>query len=544
MSRKGRWVFAIEAAVAAVVILGFAVVQRSKSVSSHPSESHEVAAVAPPGRTPSNVGEHRSAVAQHPERPELQTAEANTTPPEGKQPLVRPVAQSIPRSLAPAVPAVGEQVAALTQIGDVAAVPSESSPQRVMALLRSQCDEVNKELAQEQGGVPREDLLAMYGGSSMASGRFDVAAAAYAMFLEEFGSHHAYSGEVAQRLAESLAPLDLDNVSVLHTPEGPRYQVSWKMQHEASADRLRLAVAAYEFVSEIVAQPEAAERARLAIGWLYRALNDWTASTAAWDRCAQTAASGKITADALWLASENLQWTGQPTAAAERLAALITRAPDDPRVKAAEQQIEMLEAEARREGDWSKDPVASLQAEIAARAAARKPDEVYASVREWLRRRGDQQAMVAVGRWAITQSEWPITKRIACHFDLASALLQRPEVTEEQKQEAADVLAEIVMMAPDDDWAMQAGLRRSRVLRELGQFGPAEEMLVTLEGRANGSVTWGPQVMCERIRLLLDRGDRSRAKALGKELEKDYPGYELPAELKESLTDPTKGGAK
>jgi len=80
---------------------------------------------------------------------------------------------------------------------------------------------VERELA-ETTELTRADFLARYGRSAAASGRFDLAAAAYAMFLDEFGTQHPYSERIAVRFADCLFPFNYRQVDVVHTAAGPR----------------------------------------------------------------------------------------------------------------------------------------------------------------------------------------------------------------------------------------------------------------------------------------------------------------------------------
>ena len=215
----------------------------------------------------------------------------------------------------------------------------------------------------------------------------------------------------------------------------------------------------------------------------------------------------------------------------ERLRQLGSEYPDHPKARAAADRTEYLEAEARRGADWLADPVASLREEIEERAEERSAHGVYKSVVTWLQRRGDRSSQLAVSRWACTQTDWPISAQLACHHDLVDALLDE-ESSEAERLEAAEVLGEVVDLAGDDDWAVPAALRRSRVLSELGRFQEADQTLDEIEDRISGSLAWGPQVLGERIRSLLDRGDRDRARAFYEELSSAYPDHGLTEELR------------
>jgi len=351
------------------------------------------------------------------------------------------------------------------------------------------------------------------------------------MFLDEFGTEHAYSQRIAMRLADCLAPLDLDSTEIVHTPSGPEFHPQWRMRHRPRPERLRQAVVAYDLAAQLASDPAGAGRALLRIGWVHRALGKWDASTAAWDRCATEAAATMSAADALWLAAENLAWTGQPAAAAQRLRRLTSEYPDHPRTLAAADRAECLDAEALRGARWLADPVASLQAEIEERAAAKPAHEVYKSAIEWLRRRGDQSSELAVSRWACTQTGWPISARLACHHDLADTLLHGV-AGEAQHLEAAEVLGQVVALASDDNWAVPAALRRCRLLSELGFYEQADQTLNDIKGRVAGSLTWEPRFLEGKIRSLLDRGDRGRAMAIYERLSSSYPDHGLAEELR------------
>lgn len=364
--------------------------------------------------------------------------------------------------------------------------------------------------------------------SSVAVGRFDRAAAAYQMFLDEFGTGHAYSARVAMRLGDCLAPLDLDNITVAHAAEGPKFDPQWRMGFEPNVDALVEAVAAYEMAAEL-ADGGGKARALLRMGWVYRALDDWQASTEAWDRCAAEAAGTKPAAEAVWLAAENLAWTGRSAEAAQRLRRL-TRGYPESRRSAAVDRAEDLEAEARRTPEWLADPVSSLQAEIEERSAIRPAHEVYQSVMHWLQRERHVAAQIAVGRWACTQQDWPITVRLACRHNLVDALLRDAGGGEAERLEAADVLARIMEIAPSEDWLFPAAVHRVRLLNEVGRFELADRTLDGIEEQAVSS-SWEPRLWGERIQAFLDRGDLDQAEATFQRLSKAYPEHNVTEEL-------------
>lgn len=275
--------------------------------------------------------------------------------------------------------------------GELAIDLGTFAPQRAM---------VEAELAKEQSGrFARADLLVMLGRSSAASGNFELSAAAYVTFLDEFGADHPYSERVALRLLDSLAPLDLDNVDILHTPEGPRYEPAWRMGKAVSEQRVRQAVTACDYVVSTAKTQKEKGQALLHMGWIQRALKDWPAATAAWQRCATEARGEPAATSALWLAAENEQWTGHPAQAA-RLLAKVADSPSatDAQKTSARRQIEALEAEAQRDAAWLRDPVAGLQAEIERRGGSRSPQDVYQEAVMWLTQRGNRASLLAVAR--------------------------------------------------------------------------------------------------------------------------------------------------
>jgi tetratricopeptide (TPR) repeat protein len=393
-----------------------------------------------------------------------------------------------------------------------------------LSLFEAQCRRVDADLAEEHG-APREDLLAKYGRTSASSGRFDVAAASYAMFLNEFGTDHPYSAQIAMRLGDCLAPLNLDYVDIVHTEDGPRFNPQWRMGFAPQVEWIRQAIAAYELAAELAEDDAAAGRALSRIGWLYRALGDWPAATAAWDRCADDVAGTTWAADALWLAAENLRWTGQPDAAGERLWRMAAEYADDARTANLDEHLGQLDVEAGRSPNWLAYPVASLQDEIEAQAGSRTPSEVYRSAVRWLRRKGEHGAIIAVSHWACGQDDWPVEAQIACRFHLVDALLLEPH--EQARLEAVMWLGEIVDLASDDATAIPAAIRRYRLLEDLGRLDLADQAMDELTARVRGSPRWEPGVLTERIKSLLARGDLDRARAVLHTLTNSHPDYEV-----------------
>jgi tetratricopeptide (TPR) repeat protein len=370
-------------------------------------------------------------------------------------------------------------------------------------------------------GYPREDSLAMLGRSSAASGRFDVAAAAYAMFLNEFGTEHPYSERSTMRFADCLFPFRYDQVDVLHAASGPRLEPAWRMGYTARPEHLRQAVHAFELAASLAQDANSRGSALLKLGWVHRVLGDWDASTAAWDRCATVVAQTKLAADALWLAAENLEWTNRPAAATERLTQLTREFPQADRVSAATERVEYLQADARRSSDWLADPVASLKAEIEARSSHRSASQVYRSVVQWLQRRGEREALIALSRWACDQDNWPVKERITCWYDLTDALLQKDD--EGSRDEAVRQLQEIVELAPDDATAVHTAIRCCRILQGLERHDEAERMMEAVAGRVKGSRPWEPIALADLAEMLVKRGAIDRAVRVLNKLAASYP---------------------
>lgn len=398
-----------------------------------------------------------------------------------------------------------------------------------LSTFAERCAVVEAELAKEaEGGLTRADLLATFGRSSAASGDFESSAAAYVMFLKEFGGGHPYSERIAARLLDSLAPLSLDSVDIRHTPKGPRFDPVWRMGQAASEQRLHQAVLACEYAAALVKSPADKGQALLRMGWIERALNDWAAATAAWERCAAEAGGTPAATEALWLAAENQRWTRHPAEAAELLQRLLREecaSSTGARIAAARREIEALEAEARRDAAWLRDPVAALQAEIEQRRNSLAPQDVYREVVTWLSQHGEQAARLAVARWGLAQSGWPLPARLAAHAELVDALLAATPPTDAAKAEAATVLRALVDLAPDDSWLVPTAIRRSVLLRDMGRASEATEMWTSVAKTTRDPEAWGASVLPEQIKALVATGDHVAARQSFEELARKYPEH-------------------
>ena len=336
----------------------------------------------------------------------------------------------------------------------------------------------------------RADALAGFGCSAVLEGRFEMAATACAMFLQEFGTGHEASECVSRSLAESLVPLDLNRTEIAFTESGPKYVPSWQMEYQPAPERLRQAVAAHELAAELATDEYDKGQLLFRLGWLHRALDDWTASTEAWDRCAEAAPNTRFADQSAWLAAENLAWTGQPGAAAERLRRLAADYTNAARRRATLERAESLQAESQRTPEWLADPVASLVAEIQERADRRAPWEVYNCVARWLERTGQKSALNDIWRWVADQADWPALVRIEAQNGLVGVLLSKCEDDDTARQEALARLEQIIELAPSDDWAAQAVAQRARLLSETNRHEEADcteaDITDKVEGSANG----------------------------------------------------------
>ena len=416
---------------------------------------------------------------------------------------------------------------------DDAALDAATLAQSILACMSKEQMEVQADLAEEEG-FSRQDLLAMYGRSAAAVGRFAHSAAAYALFLQEYGDGHEYGAEIALRLAESLAPLNIDSVEVDHTRDGPVYHPRWRMRFEPGQRHLRLALPAYELAAELAENEAQAGRALLMRGWVCRALGEWETATAAWDTCASKCPNTEAAYQALRLAAENLEWTGQPAAAAERMRMIADSCTDATRVQRVLARVEDLEAEADRREDWFHDPIASLEAEIAQRAEVVAAPQVYTSVLRWLQRRGQRAFCVEVSLWACRQTDWPVSARINAHYDLVDSLL-RGAPSPADRLAAAGVLDKIVALSDENRSALPATLRRCRLLTELGRFEEAKQTLSIMEHRVAGSFEWEPRLLSAEAHILLAQGDQAGARQVLVGIQDSYPDYELTDELSNVL---------
>jgi tetratricopeptide (TPR) repeat protein len=397
---------------------------------------------------------------------------------------------------------------------------------------------IESELGQTEGNS-REVLLVSYGFSSTAKRHFETAAAACAMFLYEFGWEHPDSIRVAMKLAELLAPLDTDNVEIKHTSFGPKCKPNWARPGQRGAVQLHQAARLYELAAENAQEDRTAGSALFTAGWIYRAADDWAASTDAWDRCAEIAPNSRLAPRARWLAAENQAWTGQLPVAVARLRELAATEPDDRRAAHALQQAETWEAQARRTPEWLEDPVRSFVAELERRSASRSRTAIYRSVMIWLRQEGHEPALRKVNRWVSEQTDWPALTRIEAYNGLVRARISGDDARPGDYLKAAELLQRVIDIAPSVAWEVPAALYRVELLSKAGRPGLAAACLDEIRHRVDGLPRWEPEVLAETTRLLRDRGDYEQAAAVFETLSTVYPHHGLTEELA-----PTTAGAE
>ena len=236
-----------------------------------------------------------------------------------------------------------------TQKNDVASasMPTTLTPSSrpVVSIASSEfepeCQQI-REAIKTDTTTPRGDLLSMYARTSEGSGEFRAAAAACALFLDEVGNNHPLAVPVAIRMGDCLAPMDLNNLEITESENGPQFRPRWRTEEKPSVEQLYQAIAAYERAIEISSDENQQAQAQVKIGWVYRALNDLEASTEILDQCAEHASHLRIGQEALYYAAENLALTGREQAAAERYLRLAAIDPDKPWAKAAKRKAERL----------------------------------------------------------------------------------------------------------------------------------------------------------------------------------------------------------
>ncbi len=365
-----------------------------------------------------------------------------------------------------------------------------------------------------QEGASRRDGLAMMSCTLSLYGHNDAAAAACALFLREFAPADPASVSVAQRLAECLAPLSLSASALELTENGPVFRPQWGRLGRPPDQRLRQAIAAYEYLAGLAGNDYARAEALAMTGWVSRALGDWDSAIACWDRCASECPGTNAARNALWYAAEDLQNTHRTGEAIDRLRRFIQEYPDEVRVSAARKRMQLLEAESRRTDEYSVDPVASLAKEVAATGGAIAPWEAYVDGMRWLEREGDDPARLRLARWAAGQTGWPERVRISACMDAVSLLLtQGGDATAGRRFEAVGVLQAALESAAGPE-AAPLVLLLADLHCQLDRFDTAAAVIDRLSLTQQNPVEWRAFLDAELIRTTASRGDQERARRL------------------------------
>ena len=93
-----------------------------------------------------------------------------------------------------------------------------------------------------------------------------------------------------------------------------------------------------------------------------------------------------------------------------------------------------------------------------------------------------------------------------------------------------------MLLAPDVNWEAPAGIECARLLRGLGQYAAADQILAELSTKVDESGKWAPRLLSERIQLLLDSGDQERAEFTFHVLMERFPHSAYTQQLAASFT--------
>lgn len=362
-------------------------------------------------------------------------------------------------------------------------------------------------------GASRRDSLARTSCALSVYGHDDAAAVACALFLREFAPTDSASASMAQRLAESLAPLGLSESAMEFTENGPVFRPQWGRSGRPTDRRLRQAVLAYEYVASLANNDHAKAEALAMTGWVSRALGDWDGAIACWERCATECPGTNAARNAFWYAAEDLQNTDRAAAAAEQLRRFIQQYPDEVRVPTARKRIHLLEAESRRTDTYTRNPVSSLAKEVEVAGGAIAPWEAYVDGMRWLERRGHGFAGLHLARWAAGQTDWPHRAKVGACLDAVSLLLTRGGGAAAARTEAIAVLHGALEPGIGPEAAPLA-LQMADLLCQQDQFDAAAAALERLSRTQDDPIEWRALMDAELIRVTALRGDRERARRL------------------------------
>lgn len=408
-----------------------------------------------------------------------------------------------------------------TPLDDMALASFEESVLQVEAQIKS------------ESRFPREDLLVMSGRSAAATGKFDRSAAAYLLFLRDFGFEHPYSPQAVTRCIDSLFPLQMDSTEVTVIDGHPQFTPHWRMQCEESQERVRQAVALCERALSHFDDHQLRAGIKYREGWMHRVLNDWDASTASWDRAAAEK-SATYSPDAQWLAAENCEWLSRPQEAASRLSAFAHAFPEDARCASIPRRIARLTAESKRSQNWQSNPLQALQLEIEARKESKTPGAIFQEVVSWLSRTNRQDDLLQIGRWAVQQTDWDQSDRRFAQTVTIDALLSKGAGPNANRAEINHLFDSLLALCDDSTSTINVALRYVRFLQSVKDSQKALVVLEALRARISDDTLWDDRLAPEKIRALVALGKSQSAREELAALTKAQPGNDQLASL-ESL---------
>lgn len=443
-------------------------------------------------------------------------ADSNEQTKEAKEhegPVTSPLPAAVEQTAAATLDVAGQSVSRDAVVSSAATGAAPRAAMFDLADFANEVREVEREVAARNPNL-RADALNMLGGTAAAAKHFDMAAAAYAMFLNEFGPNHEYSPRVAARLSEFLAPFDPRDVGdAMEWPEGEQ-----PPQH-----RLRQAVTACELAVHLLEDEGESGRAMLRLGALYRLLGEWDLSTGAWDQCVARLPEQPMTWAAERMAADNFGLQGNFAAAAERYTALAAKFEAGPRQNALRDHAEELQARSRRTAAWLDDPVASFKLELAERGGNRTRQVIFRDVMQWLRGEGRASARREVAEWVGAQADWPADLRIEAICTYSAILAEDHDDVPGDPVAAADAVAAAIALTGEPAQRVPLSIWRARMLNRAGQTGLADNALDALEEEVRGEGPRIVDVLAARVQMLLDRGQFTDAKTAFAALASSFP---------------------
>lgn len=366
------------------------------------------------------------------------------------------------------------------------------------------------------GADPEDRRLPKLVYSYVLRGKYAEAVAASELFLRTAGTRHPLACDIAISRADSLAPVSLTSYTLIETPDGITFEPSWAGGRKPPAERLAASAAGYSFAAQIASDRERRALALFKRGWVLRAAGDWQASTQAWDGCADLCPGSPRAMQALWCAAENLDLTGNPVQAAQRLDRLLGEYPEAESVPSARRYRASLLAASRRGAAWKQDPVAAFRRELDEEpAGGRSLFEVYSDGLAWLDRQNAADAALALARVGKDSAEWPTEFRIRASQDFARRVSSDGRLRRNSAllREAADGLhATMQLTQVDDPQRLVIAVHESELRRAAGDPETALLLMDQLEARAAQSEYRIPFAV-ERIRVLVACNKRTDASA-------------------------------